>query len=73
MTKIIRNDMVSAARKYNRDQAKHLASGIQRILDRLNRKYAPMWLLSELMDANHKAQCIQQEFERIMEGFGDKI
>ena len=62
-----------SARKYNRDQAKNLSAGIQRILDRVNRKYTPMWMLLELNEARHKAQCIQGEFERVMRGFGDKL
>ena len=62
-----------AARQYNRQQAKSLSDSIQRILNRVNRKYTPTWMLVELEDANHKAQCIQQEFERIMQGFGDEI
>ena len=62
-----------SARKYNRDLAKNLSSGIQRILDRVNRKYTPTWMLIELDDAGHKAQCIQHEFEMVMRGFGDKL
>lgn len=62
-----------SARKYNRDQAKSLALGIQRIIDRINRKYTPNWMISELNEANHKAQCIQHEFEREMGSYGDKI
>ena len=62
-----------AARKYNRDMAKNLSAGIQRILDRVNRKYTPTWMLLELDEARHKAQCIQGEFERVMRGFGDKL
>lgn len=62
-----------SARAYNRNQAKFLVQGLQRIIDRVNPKYAPFWMLEELDAANHKAQCIQQEFERIMEGYGDEI
>jgi len=62
-----------SARKYNRNQAKHLVDGIQRILDRINRKYTPIWMLKELMEANHKAQCIQREFEMVMRDFGDEL
>ena len=56
-----------SARKYNRDQAKNLSDGIQRILDRINCKYAPNWMLLELWEARHRAQCIKWEFERVME------
>jgi hypothetical protein len=62
-----------SARRYNRDQAKHLAEGIQRILDRINRKNTPIWMLKELDAASRKAQCIQHEFEIVMKGFGDKL
>jgi len=62
-----------SARAYNRNQAKYLVDGLQRILDRINRKYTPYWMLSELYEANHKAQCIQQEFERVMEEHGDDL
>jgi hypothetical protein len=60
-----------AARKYNRDQAKSLADGIQRIIDRINKKYTPFWMHLELREASHKAQCILQEFERIMRDCSD--
>jgi ABC-type transport system involved in cytochrome c biogenesis ATPase subunit len=61
------------ARQYNRNMAKNLSAGIQRILDRINQKYTPLWMLAELEEARHKAQCIQQEFESIMRGYGDEI
>jgi hypothetical protein len=57
-----------SSRRYNRDQAKSLAEGIQRILARVNLKYTPSWLISELHEASHKAQCIQYEFEMVMKG-----
>jgi len=62
----------SSARRYNRNQAKHVVDGVQRILDRLNVKYTPDWLLSELHDLNHTAQCIQGEFQKIMRGYGEE-
>ena len=62
-----------SARKYNRDMAKNLSAGIRRILDRVNRKYTPTWMLLELIEAEHKAQCIQREFEMVMKGFGDEL
>ena len=52
------------ALNYHRDQAKSVADCFQRILDRINPKYAPMWLLSELHEYRHVAQCIQAERER---------
>ena len=55
------------ARRYNRDQAKSMVDGIQRILDRVNRKYTPIWMLVELDHLNYISQCILQEFERVIE------
>jgi len=62
-----------SARRYNRNQAKSLVQGLQRILNRINKVYTPNWLISELSEASHKAQCIQHEFEMVMKGFGDKL
>jgi len=61
-----------SARAYDRNQAKFLVEGLQRIIDRINPKYAPYWLLKELDAASHKAQCIQEEFEWIMKDHGDE-
>ena len=61
-----------SARAYNRNQAKNLVMGLQRAIDRLNPKYTPYWLIKELAEDIHKAQCIQEEFERIMRGYGDE-
>jgi hypothetical protein len=62
----------ASARRYNRDEAKHLADGLDRILDRINRKTTPIWMLKELDVASRRAQCIQREFEMTMKEFGDK-
>jgi len=61
-----------SARAYNRNQAKYLVNGLQRILDRINPEYTPRWMLRELYAANYRAQCIQYEFERVMEEHGDE-
>jgi len=61
-----------SARAYNRNQAKFLVEGLQRIKDRISLK-SPHWLLKELSAATHKAQCIQEEFEWIMKDYGDFI
>ena len=62
-----------SAREYNRNQARNLVNGIQRIIDRVNPRYTPDWMLKELDEANHKAQCIHGEFEHIMKDHGDII
>ena len=60
-----------SARAYNRNQARGLVMGLERIINRVNKRYTPYWLLKELDEANHKAQCILGEFERIMRGYND--
>ena len=62
-----------SARAYNRNQAKFLVNGLQRIKDRINPRYTPDWLLKELDAAIHKADCILGEFESIMKDHGDEI
>ena len=62
-----------SARRYNRNQAKRVVDGIGRIINRINPKYTPYWMRSELDIIYHKAQCIQREYEMVMRGFGDKI
>ena len=62
-----------SARKYNYNQAKNVANSIGRIIDRLNPRYVPHWMMSELLSSYHMAQCIQEEYLRVMIGFGDKL
>ena len=62
-----------SARAYDRNQAKFLVEGLQRIKDRINLKYTPHWLFKELNAAIHKADCIMAEFESIMKDYGDEI
>ncbi|MEA3438432.1 MAG: hypothetical protein U9R43_18355 [Thermodesulfobacteriota bacterium] len=61
-----------SARAYNRNKAKFLVEGLQSIINRLNPKYTPVWMLQELDGASQKAQSILEEFERIMEEHGDE-
>ena len=58
-----------AAREYHYNQAKSVAESLQRILDRLNFRYTPSWLIRELKESSHTAQCIQAERRRIIEDF----
>ncbi len=60
-----------AARQYRYEQAKNLAASLERILNRLNYRYSPNWLWDELEEDLRKAQSIQAECRRVMEGFGD--
>ena len=60
-----------SARLYNRNKAECVANGIQEIIDRLNVKYTPSWLLTELHDLRHESQCIQAEFQRILRDHGE--
>ena len=61
-----------SARKYNQHQAERVVRNIETILNRINKKHTPFWMIAELESAQHNAQCIQQEFERIMKGDGEK-
>ncbi len=58
-----------AAREYHYNQAKSVAESLQRILNRINFRYAPNWLITELKASSHTAQCIQAERRRIIEDF----
>ena len=58
-----------AARRYHYNQAKSVAESLQRILNRINCRYTPMWLMMELRESAHIAQCIQAERRRDMEDF----
>ena len=58
---------IESARIHNYQMSESLVSGLQRIIDRLNPRYTPDWLLKELDDLWDKAQCINAEFERIKE------
>ena len=62
-----------SARKYHRTQAKSVVDSIERILKRVNPKYTPGWLLSELHNSYHVSQCILAERERDMRDYGDEI
>jgi len=57
---------IEAARRSNYYQSKSVVVGIQRIYKRISKKYSPSWLLQELDELNHTAQCVQAEFERQM-------
>lgn len=61
-----------ASRRYNYTQARQLVDSIGRIIERMNPKYTPQWLMTELNASYHKAQCIQREFKMVMRDFGDK-
>ena len=62
-----------SARKYNHCQADRVVKSVEKILNRMNQKYMPLWLYKELNVIQHNSQCIKQEFERIMRGYGDDI
>ncbi len=62
-----------SARKYHRNQAKSVADSIGRIINRIKPRYTPQWLLSELHNSYHIAQCMQGERERDMRDYGDEI
>ncbi len=62
-----------SARLYNYNQAKQVVDSLGRIISRINKKHTPTWMRKELEYAYHKTQCIQQEHERIMLSFGEKI
>ena len=58
-----------SVRRYHRSQAKSVADSLGRIIKRLNPRYTPAWLFTELYNSYHTAQCIQQERERDMLAF----
>ena len=58
---------IKSARIHNCQMSASVDNGLQRIIDRLNPRYTPDWLLKELDDLWDKAQCINAEFERIKE------
>ena len=61
----------NAARQYNLSQARRVTESIQRIISRINNQYYPDWLIAELNNSLHDAQCIEGEFTKIINGFGD--
>ena len=61
---------IESARIHNCQMSASVVNGLQRIIDRLNSRYTPDWLLKELDDLWDKAQCINAEFERIKEEGG---
>jgi len=61
-----------AARKYHQTQAKSVVDSIGRILQRVNSKYTPNWLLLELHNSYHVSQCMLAERERDMRDYGMK-
>ncbi len=61
-----------SARKHNRNQALRAVNTIQYILNRINRKYAPVWMLKALDSASIDSQCILHEAEMVMKEFGDE-
>lgn len=64
--------MSNSSRRYNYNQAKSVEDGISRILNRINRNYAPLWMTRELDEIYHTAQCVRGEFRQIMKGYGDE-
>lgn len=62
-----------SARKYNRNQALRVVNSVQTILDRINKRYTPLWMITELEKIQHNSQCILHEFEQIMREYGDEI
>jgi len=63
----------AASRKYHQEQAQSVVNSLGRILERLNPKYTPYWLLLELDNSYHTSQCILGERERDMKDHGDEI
>lgn len=61
------------SRRYNYEQASRVVKNIERILTRINRANYPCWLITELHDANHNAQCIQGEYKCVMIRHGDGV
>ena len=55
-----------AARRYHYNQATSVVESLQRILNRINFRYTPDWLIAELEKSSQTAQCIQAERRRVM-------
>ena len=55
--------------QYNLSQARRVTESIQRIISRINNQYYPNWLIVELNNSLHDAQCIEGEYMRIIRGF----
>ena len=64
---------MESARKYHQSQAKAVTDSLGRIIDRVNPRYTPAWLLLELHNSYHTSQCILSERERDIRDYGDKI
>ncbi len=60
-----------SARRNAHERARNLVASLERILGRLNFKYSPNWLWDELEEDLRKAQIIEAECRRVMEGFGE--
>ena len=60
-----------SARREQRNRAKHIEYGIDRILNRLSEKHTPLWLLAELYDLRRKSQHTIADLEQIMIDHGD--
>ena len=58
-----------AALQYHINQAKGVRISLGYILDRVNRKYTPAWMLAELEQSYHVAQCIESERKRDLDSF----
>ena len=55
-----------SARKYKQQQAERIVTSVQTIIDRLNKKYIPLWLYKELNIIHRNSQSIEYEFRQIM-------
>ena len=58
-----------ASRRYHYNQATSVAESLQRILNRINFRYTPDWLIAELEKSSQTAQCIQAERRRDIEDY----
>jgi len=64
---------MESARKYHQSQAKAVVDSLGRIINRVNPRHTPAWLLLELQNSYHTSQCILSERERDMHDYGDEI
>ncbi len=58
-----------AARRYHYNQATSVAESLQRILNRINFRSTPEWLITELENSSQTAQCIQAARRRDIEDY----
>ncbi len=64
---------MKSARKYHQNQAKAVVDSLGRIINRVNPRYTPAWLLLELHNSYRTSQHILAERERDMRDHGEEI